>query len=319
MWSHARDSIKLCATLLCLSLGCDDAAPKLDAGSTPRHSASDAERAAKIADAAEPAAANDASAAERAVTLRFRASIGDDEFACGKNYAAQGSTHVSITPQDLRMYIAEIDLITRDGERQRVTMDERAPWQSREIALLDFEDGTGNCFGDTGTNRDITGHVPPRDYAAVRFVLGVPDALNHAPPDSLPAPLHEPGMSWNWLLGFRFIKAEVGEVVADDGADASLGHGAFHLGSVACSGNPSAGTVSCAKPNRNDVMLGDFDPDADAIAFDVGVLFSTLDLSGDAQCHSAEAVCEPMLKSLGIDFSTGQPAPEQRAFRVWKR
>lgn len=299
--------------------GASDAGTKTraDTHDTSQHTASDASAAgahAPAADGGGATASTDTNA--RAVTIQFRAVIGDDDFACGKNYAGQGSTHVTVTPQDLRMYIAEVDLITKSGESQRVVMDERAPWQTSEIALLDFEDASGGCFGDEATNREITGHVPRGDYDAVSFIVGVTDALNHGNPQTLPQPLKEPGMSWNWLLGFRFVKAELGAVGTDDDADAGIGHGAFHLGSVACNGNPSMGTVTCNKPNRNDVKLTGFDPDADAIVFDVGGLFSTLDLSVDSECHSAEPVCEPMLHSIGIDFATGQPVTTQSVFRV---
>jgi len=331
-WSAAALALSLTSGA-CNSSDGGHAAPRDAGASDASHTTSDTHDAAQhtssdtsaggaqasAADGGSKASSKDAGTQDtntRAVTIQFRAVIGDDDFACGKNYAGQGSSHVTVTPQDLRMYIAEVDLITKSGESQRVAMDDRSPWQTSEIALLDFEDATGDCFGDEAINREITGHVPSGDYDAVRFIVGVTDALNHGNPETLPQPLKEPGMSWNWLLGFRFVKAELGAVSDGDDADAGAGHGAFHLGSVACSGNPSMGTVMCSKPNRNDVKLTGFDPDADAIVFDVGALFATLDLRVDSECHSAEPACEPMLRSIGVDFASGQPVTTQSVFRV---
>lgn len=307
--------------------GATDAGTKINAETrdASQHAASDAGAGgaggshASAADGGGKAPSKDAgmpTADARAVAIQFRAMIGDQEFACGKSYAGQGSSHVTVTPQDLRMYVAEVDLITKSGESQRVVMDDRNPWQTSDIALLDFEDGTGGCFGDAAVNRQITGHVPAGDYDAVSFIVGVTDTLNHGKPETLPQPLQEPGMSWNWLLGFRFIKAELGAINQGDDADGGVGRGVFHLGSVACSGNPNMGTVTCGKPNRNDVKLTKFDPDADAIVFDVGALFSTLDLRVDSECHSAEPVCDPMFRAIGIDLGTGQPATTQTVFSV---
>jgi uncharacterized repeat protein (TIGR04052 family) len=252
------------------------------------------------------------------VALKFHALLNGEDFACGHNYPNQGASHTEVTPQDLRFYVQDVSLFTAAGTEIHVQLDDRAGWQAQDLALLDFEDATGDCYGNEATNTTITGRVEPGDYTAVAFSVGVPDALNHGNPSSLPAPLHASGMSWSWLLGYRFLKLEVGAVNSADVADvdAGVGRGLVHVGSVGCSGNPSAGTVSCSKPNRNRIRLTGDDAASKTIAFDVGTLLSTLDLSQETSCHSANALCEASFRNFGIDFATGKPADTQKAFKL---
>jgi uncharacterized repeat protein (TIGR04052 family) len=251
-----------------------------------------------------------------ALSLRFRAVIGERTFACGERYANQGSSHVEVTPRDLRFYVQDVRFVNDDGKEVPLAIDERGHWQSKDLALLDFTDGKGECLGSSETNDEITGRAPAGHYHAVRFVVGVPDVLNHGKPETLPEPLQEPGMSWNWLLGFRFLKVEVGASQAVDDADAGAGEGVVHLGSVGCSGNTTAGSVKCSKPNRNAVALEGFDPDKNRVVFDLSALFAGFDLAQDSSCHSADEICRPAFRSLGIDYATGASADTQNAFRV---
>jgi uncharacterized repeat protein (TIGR04052 family) len=209
------------------------------------------------------------------------------------------------------MFMQDVALVDRAGREVAVELDVRAPWQTGEVALLDFEDASGGCFGDVGTNVEITGTVPKGEYRAVRFTNGVPEKLNHSDPDGYPAPLKTPGMSWNWLLGLRFLRFElqtVDQVFPDDDAGVHApGSFALHLGSVACAGSQREGTIRCSKPNRNRVQLDNYEVDRSTIVIDVSQLLRESDLTQLIECHSATPVCEPMFDALGISYATGQP------------
>jgi uncharacterized repeat protein (TIGR04052 family) len=247
-----------------------------DAGAEERDAAQDA---GAVSDAAQ-----DAASELKAVTIRFAAKVGERDFACGERYPGQGSTGVEVEPLDFRFYVQDLRLINAAGEEVPVQMDERLPWQTPEVALLDFENAEGRCDATREINTEITGKVPPGEYTGVAFKNGVPHALNHENPATVPAPLQAPGASWGWLLGFRFVLAELGQVAGDAGAG---GVGVFHLGSTACEGDPQGGgSVTCAHPNRTEVRLTGFDPDTNKVVADIGALFAHTDLSKAQVCHS---------------------------------
>jgi uncharacterized repeat protein (TIGR04052 family) len=253
------------------------------------------------------------------VKLRFRAQIGDRPLACGDTYDDQGSTKRTISLRDLRLFVQDVALVDADAREVPVQLDTRDPWQTTDVALLDFEDASGECFGDEATNHEITGVVPRGEYRAVRFSHGVPEQLNHSDPETFPAPLQTPGMSWNWLLGLRFVRFEVGtEPGADLDADGGADPGSFslHVGSTGCAGNQNAGTIKCAKPNRSRVELKDFELSKSEIVLDVSSLLSASDLTQTIECHSGTEVCNPLFKALGVSYTSGEPATGQTVFRL---
>lgn len=272
------------------------------------------------ADAGEPAPDASTAASDRAqaISLRFRALFGDEPFACGESFVVQDGEH-TVSPRDLRLFVQDVVLIDETGQEVPLLLDERPPWQTAEVALLDFEDASGECFGDEGENHEITGTVPPGKYTGLRFSNGVPETLNHSDPKTYPAPLQTPGMSWSWLLGFRFVKFETITLdVPDQGADAGFIPGGFglHVGSVGCAGSQNEGTIRCAKPNRNRVQIDDFDPDTNEIVLDLSELLGDSDLSQLVECHSASEPCDAMFRALGIDYATGQPGAGASAYRA---
>lgn len=280
------------------------------------------------------------------VTLRFKAKVGSEDFACGRSYRDQGSAKSTVTPQDFRFFVSEIRLIAEDGSEVPLAIDERSPYQTSALALIDFTNQDGRCTsGGAGTNLTITGKVPAGKYRGIAFANGVPEQLNHADPSVAPAPLQAPGASWNWLLGYRFVMAEVvgselrpvSPAVAAGtttppahgsmapaptgghnpaaGSMSSSGRGMAHLGSTACSGNPALG-FRCQKPNRPHIRLPDFDPSVHTIVADFGAIFRESDLDAGAECHSGGELCAPMFRALGLDFATGLALPTQSVFHV---
>lgn len=251
--------------------------------------------------------------ATQSVRIRFRAQVGTEHFACGSAYTSD--TGVTFTPRDLRFFVQDVSLLSADGDDQPVSLDVVPPWQLAEVALLDFEDGSGSCSAGTAAiNFDVMGRVRPGNYRGLAFTNGVPEALNHADPAGLPPPLQAGSMSWGWLLGYRFL---VAELVATDPGDASPpGSALLHLGSTACSGNPANGSIRCQNANRNRIYLPSFDPDADVVVVDVAELFEGADLTRVTTCHSNDESCTGLLERLGVQRSDGSPLVEQRLYRV---
>jgi uncharacterized repeat protein (TIGR04052 family) len=275
-------------------------------------------------------------AGSKRVTISFRAQMGEEEFACGKKYKKQGATEVEVTPQDLRLYVSELRVVTAEGLEVPVEIEDRSPWQAPSVALLDFEDASGACKnGNAPTNHRITGTVPRGDYTGVVFSTAVPLDLNHADPATLPAPLEAGGMTWGWLFGYKFIRAElVATATPEEGMDPGLG--IFHLGSTGCDNRPPAEggaggeggalepnygappALDCAFQNRNEIRLENFDSESDVIVLDVSEMMAEVDLSVDSQCHSMQmqAACEPLFEMAGVDLSTGAATDAQSIFRV---
>lgn len=249
------------------------------------------------------------------ITVKFKAVLGDEAFACGRTYGEQGSTKVSVTPQDLRLFVQDLALIKQDGSSVPVELEVRSPWQDDKVALLDFEDNTGNCIeGTPALNTEITGSVPPGTYTGVSFANGVPEEINHKDPATVGDPLKaHASLSWGWLTGFRFIKAELSQV-APPGQTPGLG--LVHPGAAGCSGSAQQGTVMCTRPNRNKIVLNDFDVSENTVVLDAAAIFAQTDLAMDAQCHSSGEFCGPMFSALGIDFGSGKPKDGQSVYSV---
>jgi uncharacterized repeat protein (TIGR04052 family) len=249
------------------------------------------------------------------VSVHFEATLAGEAFACGRSYDGIGLTKTSVTPQDLRMFVQDLKLVTDKREEVPVQLDLRSPWQSTQVALLDFENGTGSCAveGDAATNQVITGIAPAGTYIGISFVNGVPEELNHADPATLQAPLQNAtALSWGWLTGFRFVKAELRQT----GAVETPGVGIVHVGATACSGDPQAGSVSCVRSNRNHILLDRFDPQTNTVTVDAAAIFAGTDLTQQAECQGAGSFCSTMFDALGIDIGTGQPSGAQTVFGV---
>ena len=260
------------------------------------------------------------------VSIQFKATVGTADFACGKTYTGQGSSKVSVEAKDFRFYVQSLSLLDQNGKEVPVTFDTRSPWQTPDVALLDFEDGTGACAaeGNAEMNSVITGKVPPGKYSGIVFVNGVPDSLNHGDPTTLPAPLQAGAMTWGWLYGYKFVKAELSATAAPAG-DAMPGLGLVHMGSTGCDNATMDGgmpdymgppKVACTAPNRNVIRLTGFDPAKNTIVADIGVIFSKIDLAENNQCHSEGTTCPTEFAALGVDFATGKSLTTQSAYHV---
>lgn len=254
------------------------------------------------------------------VTIRFKAAVADRDFSCLDRYENVGATHATVVPADFRFYVQDVKLIDANDKEVPVTLDTRAPWQTKDVALVDFEDLQGHCHGTAETNTTITGRVPRGEYKGIVFSNGVPESLNHLDQSKQPAPLDVTDLYWTWLSGYRFVVAEVTQDAAEsgaapageeDGGAALPGLGLMHVGSTACSKDKG-----CTKPNRNLIRLPEFDVDNDVIVADLGAIFSNTDVTKEQQCHAADEVCGPMFEQIGVSFENGGSLDEQKVYRV---
>ena len=258
----------------------------------------------------------DADTSPRAVTLRFTPKVGAAAFACGQTYANQGADATTITPRDFRFYVHDVQLISESGDRVPVTLDQN-DWQYQNVALLDFEDFTGGCQdGTPETNAVITGMAPKGTYTGVSYTIGIPDALNHQDLTTLPAPLNLTGLWWGWAFGHIFL-AVVTHAEVTTPTPGTNDH-YFHLGSIACTGDPSVGEpVTCAKPNKPLIEILGFDPLTTPIIADFGAMLPKSHLATEVGCHSfTEEPCAWPFDFVGVNWATGSRTPTtQKLFR----
>jgi len=256
----------------------------------------------------------------RAVTINFRAVVGDRAFACGESYENIGVGKSTFTPSEFRVFVSGVHLVTRSGERVPLALEQDNRWQNGDIAMLDFENGNGPCSNGTPDLRTtITGSAPEADYVAVELQLGVPFERNHGDLAAQPAPLSVTRMFWSWNAGHKFVRL--------DGRTATGKNWVLHLGSSGCtpSGTASAPPTECAQRNAAPVRFEGFDLTRDEIVADVAALYRASDLEDNqpqtaAGCMSSPADfdCAPIFRALGLPFGAA-PALPQRFLRVERR
>jgi uncharacterized repeat protein (TIGR04052 family) len=294
-------------------------------------------------------------AASQRVSLKFDAMVGAQTFSCGKSYDDIGVTHSRITPSDMRFFVSEVELLDAKGRAVAVKLDQDGIWQYQNLALLDFEDGTGPCRnGNSGLHTAVTGSVPKGNYRGVRFTLGVPFGLNHGDPTIAPSPLNISGMFWVWQSGYKFVKIDMASAGQPQAADlpaegsmqdkvaamakiaamkkegvapmkmpARAAGFSVHLGSTACaSSSLTTPPSACQNPNRVTVTFDHFDLKKNVIVADVATLLQDANVDVNAPdsapgCMSGtnDADCISLMPSFGLPFND-QPALPQRFFKM---
>lgn len=238
------------------------------------------------------------------VSIPFVAQFNSESLGC-----AERSGDPQLT--DLRFYVQDVQLITADGHAVNMELDPDDKWQQRDLALLDFEDGSGSCLNGTDeTNQSLRGAIPDGEYRGLSFTVGVPFERNHADPLQAKAPLGDAAMHWHWRAGYKFMRA--GIRTADDGFW-------LHLGSTGCEGTVR-NISGCSSANRVHVVLSNFVWGRDAVVVDLAALTSgtNLDDAIPTDCSSgpAEVTCAEPFRALGLDFPTGESVSEQKLFRL---
>lgn len=231
--------------------------------------------------------------------VHFAAAWGEQPLGCT---TPAGPVELS----DLRFFVSELEFLLADGSRVPTELAGNGRWQAKEVALVDLEDASASCFNGTpDTNDTLLARVPETDYRGLRFVVGVPFAMNHADPLSASAPLDDTSMHWHWRSGYKFLRA---------GARRPDGRFLLHLGSAGCEGTVPE-IRGCRYPNRITVELEDWQPGM-TIAVDLQSLLRERGSSpGDIHCESspADPDCRALMPALGLDAAS---AGSQQLFRV---
>lgn len=265
---------------------------------------------------------------DHTVTIRFKGTVGSEAFDCSKTYANVGTQNTTIQPTDFRFFVQDLALIDDKGQEVPVQLETRGPWQSKDVALIDFENATGTCGnGSVETNTEIVGTVPKGNYNGIVFSNGVPESLNHADPTTVSDPLKTyANLSWGWLFGYRFL---IGELVVADGAaagDVDAGEPIaswLHLGSTECSNQSledggvdfAQPPISCARANRNKIRLDNYKIAESVIVADLAGIFANSDVSVSQGCHGSGEACPPLWSGVGLD-QDGQALTTQRVYRL---
>jgi len=259
-----------------------------------------------------------AQTAPQKVSIRFAAVAGSEEIACGKSVGGIGTTKSTITPRDFRFYVHNVRMVDANGKEHPVELIQDNKWQLDNLALLDFEDGTGACRNGTpDRNAEVTGTVPAGiQYHGLRFTLGVPFEKNHTDLTNMPPPLNLTALAWVWNAGRKFARLDFSSTGAPRGY-------AIHLGSTGCTPSDTQTTVptNCSSPNRAEVSFDHFDPKTDVVLADLAALLrdSNVDEAGKMMsgCMSGPTTkaCGPLFQHLGLAFP-GQETQRQDFFRT---
>lgn len=266
------------------------------------------------------------------VTIRFAAKVGNQPFSCGSTYRL-GKPATEQTLSDFRFYLSEVALIDAQGKTVPVKLEQDGKWQYQNVALLDFENKTGACVNGTLEMRDrIVGTVPKGNYTGLKFMLGVPFALNHEDSTLAPSPLNLTGLWWNWQFGYKFARIDLQSPTMAQSMENQKhqGHGEetsrgflIHLGSTGCQvGTASEKPTACSQPNRAEIVLTRFDAAKNVVVADLARLVATSNLNQNqpktppgCMSESNDRDCMGIMTNLGLSFM-GKRAVPQTFFRA---
>lgn len=230
---------------------------------------------------------------EKSVAIDFRSIVGTQgDVTCSENnvtkiYTGLGNTTASGSISDFRYFISEVKLKMSDGTTKDLVMTNNDNQYQNDIngsvALLDFEDATGDCTGrgnSVETYKTIIGTInSSASISGLEFTIGVPLALNHVEFPAIKA-LTATSMAWSWASGRKFTKLEVNPVDSNNTTGDIFN---FHLGSTGCSDSNADGiTDNCLQPNRVKLVFDNFNPATQKIVLDYSKLLTHVDITTDA-------------------------------------
>lgn len=258
------------------------------------------------------------------MTLHFAAMVGDEMALCGETYAGIGADEATISFDDFRFYVSNIQLLTAEGDAVPFQLEQDGMWQVEDVALLDFENGEAGCseIGNAALNGEVIGMVPMGDYVGLTLDLGVPFELNHLDVTAAPSPLNVAAMWWNWQVGYKFIRVDLMTDATENNA------WNIHLGSTGCQSPAGAvpPTERCARPNIATITFDEFDFENGVIVADLGTLLTAVPLYENTLmppgCMSGvdDPDCPALFPNFGLSLNDGG-CPEgdcssQTLFRV---
>lgn len=191
------------------------------------------------------------------ITLNFQAKVGTADFACGTTYTGEnavGTANTGLVAGDFRFYVHDVRLVKSNNDEVAISMANDGTWQYQNVALLDFENGTGGCAvpgATAATNSQVKGTIPQSAgvaFTKIKFRLGVPLSLNHLNVNTASAPLNISALFWVWTTGHKFARLDF---LTSGGTAFNI-----HLGSTSCTGTtPVSSNVDCNSPNRPEITL----------------------------------------------------------------
>ncbi len=231
--------------------------------------------------------------------IRFAATVDGKPFHCGATYAGVGSRNDSIAADYFRFYISNVRLVDSSGRETPLALEQDGTWQQRDVAFLSFERSTSCANGSPQDREEIVGSAPDRRYVALRFTLGVPQALDHADATVAQSPLNLSDMFWSWQDGYKFLRLDA-RVRTQSGKSSAF---VFHLGSTGCIMMSSA--AHCRATNQAEIDIPHFDPSSSTVVADVAALLRSTDLARSGGCMMGSGeTCAPELAALGIGSGT---------------
>lgn len=279
-----------------------------------------------------------------AFALDFAATDGTSIVTCGdviENLGVGGQNSIEIG--DMRFFVGELELLDADGETIEYTLDEndfQYTGTAGRVSLIDLTDNSaGACLegnpaaagSTTRTNSQVTGMATSSDIAAVRFSVGVPQALmkatiNENTAEGAPSPLNE--LYWSWASGYRHFVVNFSAAHSDG----STGEGALHIGSTGCTAADGENALEsldvCEYINTPAVELTGLTSDS-VIAVDVSAAIADVDfmipvrdpdtfepvidengaevMTTGVSCHSSSAQtdCPQIFSNLGMNIEDG--------------
>ncbi len=252
---------------------------------------------------------------DQAVAITFRPQVGTEVFSCSASYTGIGTTASDVQFTDFKLYVSDVRLVTASGVEEPVTLAQDGEWQLDNVALLDFDNGTGNCAGSVETNYQVTGTVPAGSYTGIKFTMGLPFAMNHGDVATAAAPLNSTDMFWVWNFGYKFLKVDLSTTGQPGGFF-------VHIGSTGCNGATfTSPPTSCDFPNRDTITLTGFNAANNVVVVDPKAILTASNVNEDngdePGCMSSQTdpECVPLFSRIGLPFA-GAPAGAQQLFRV---
>lgn len=260
------------------------------------------------------------SAQTQSITINFAAVVGDKIFDCKETYEGIGTTKSKMTVSDFKVYVQDVRLIDKKGKETPVSLTNDEKFQTEKVAMLDFENGEGNCTNGTKElNTSIRGTVVKGKYTGVKFLIGVPTEVNHLDGTLQPSPLNITRMMWSWQIGYKFARIDTKTTGRPNGY-------VLHLGSTNCQTDTN-GKTTCKYANRPEFSFAKFNLAKDIIKVDLKALFAEANVDVNKEKTSAgcmsfpgDADCVGIFKSLGLKFEAedNQLSGKQTFMRVEK-
>lgn len=220
---------------------------------------------------------------------------------------------VPYSANQVAFFIYDIKLIAAGDRAQSFTLDtSRYPDQ---VALI--------TLGLNQNTFALQGSAVSDTFNDIEFIVGVPDALNHANPLQASSPLNNSQMFWSWQQGYKFLRIDGHFEAGDTKAPTTTRRWAFHLGSTGCA-SPSAlrpPVEPCRYSHRVHVRLEDFDPQQNHIEVNLAALLSVLGNAGNTVCtadYQAQPVCVDLLAAVGLDAQSGECAEQCAAQTLFR-